>query len=70
MVYVCARTQLCVCVVSCVVIRVCAIVREGNVISCIEQEAIRNYERYGPPLLPGVYYLADAECRMRVSVQR
>ena len=51
-------------------IRVCAIAREGNVISCIEQEAIRNYERYGPPLLPGVYYLADAECRMRVSVQR
>ena len=35
--------------------------REGNAIPCIKHEAIRNCEWYGPPLLPGVYNLADAE---------
>ena len=51
---VCARGLVCC-------IRVCTIVREGNAIPCIKHEAIRNYEWYGPPLLPGVYTLADAE---------
>ena len=41
--------------------RVCVSVHEGDDIACIEHEAIRNYEWYGSPLLPGVYNSTDAE---------
>ena len=34
---------------------------DGGVAVCIKQEAIRNYEWYGSPLLPGVYDSTDAE---------
>ena len=42
-------------------IRVRAIVCEGKVISYIKDEAIRNYEWYGPSMLPSVYNVANAE---------
>ena len=51
---VCVRSSMCR-------IRVRAIVCEGKVISYIKDEAIRNYEWYGPSLLPSVYNVADAE---------
>ena len=57
---VCAYPVVCVRDLVCR-IRVRTIVREGNAIPCIKHEAIRNYEWYGLPLLPGVYNLADAE---------
>ena len=41
--------------------RMCVSVHEGDVIVCIEQEVIRNYEWYGSPVLPGMYNSTDAE---------
>ena len=57
---VCAYPVVCVCgLVFCT--RVCMSVYEGDVAVCIKQEAIRNYEWYGSPSLPGVYDSTDAE---------
>ena len=59
---VCVRAYPVVCVCGLVCrIRVRTIVREGNVIPYIKDEAIRNCKWYGPSLLPSVYNVADAE---------
>ena len=57
---VCAYPVVCVRGLVCR-IRVRTIVREGDVIPYIKDEAIRNYEWYGLSLLPSVYNVADAE---------
>ena len=57
---VCAYPVVCVRgLVCCMGVR--TVVREGNVISYIKSEAIRNYEWYSSSLLPSVCDVADAE---------
>ena len=44
-------------VMCCTKLRV--VMCEGNVVVCIEQDAICNYEWHGPSFLPGVYDATD-----------